>query len=88
MFKLLSNKNSKISSFFQNIHPYLRDGGGLDGGGGQSGVEVLLESEGWDHAHVADVEASVDQEQVPGYDEASQRSRDQVGIGQCEIHAT
>ena len=64
----------------------LGDGGGLDGGCGQGRVKVLLEREGRDYAHVADVEAGVDQEQVPGHDQARQRGGDQVGVGQCHEH--
>ena len=64
----------------------LGDGGGLDGGGGQGGVEVLLDGEGWDDAHVPDVQPGVDQEQVPGHDQAGQRGGDQVGVGQRHEH--
>ena len=32
------------------------DGGGLDGGGGEPGVEVLVPGEGRHHRHVPDVQ--------------------------------
>ena len=48
----------------------LGDGCGLDGCCGQGRVKVFLEAEGRHHAHVADVEAGVDQKQVSGHDEA------------------
>ena len=63
----------------------LGDGGGLDGGGGQGGVQVLLDGEGRHHAHVPDVEAGVDQEEVPGDDEAGERGRDDVGVCEGQI---
>ena len=65
----------------------LGDGGGLDGGRGQGRVEVLLEREGRDYAHVADVEAGVDEEQVPRHDQSGERGGDQVGVGQRHEHA-
>ena len=61
------------------------DGGGLDGGGGQGGVQVLLDGEGRHHTHVPDVEPGVDQEQVPGHDQAGQGGRDEVGVGEGEV---
>ena len=63
----------------------LGDGGGLDGGGGQGGVQVLLDGEGRHHTHVPDVEAGVDQEEVPGDDEAGEGGRDEVGVGQGQV---
>ena len=65
---------------------HLGDGGGLDGGRGKGGVKVLLEAEGRHHAHVANIEAGVDEERVPGHDEAGQRGWDGVGVGQSQIH--
>ena len=67
---------------------HLGDGGGLDGGRGQGRVEVFLKAEGRHHAHVADVEAGVDEEQVPGHYEAGQRGRDDVGVSQSQIHTS
>ena len=67
---------------------HLGDGGGLDGGRGQGGVKVFLKAEGRHHAHVADVEAGIDKEQVPGHDEAGQRGWDDVGVGQSQIHTS
>ena len=66
----------------------LGDGGGLDGGRGQGRVKVFLKAEGRHHAHVADVEAGVDKEQVPGHDEAGQRGWDDVGVGQSQINTS
>ena len=63
----------------------LGDGGGLDGGGRQGGVQVLLEAEGRHHAHVPDVEAGVHQEEVPGDDEAGEGGRDEVGVGEGQV---
>ena len=54
----------------------LGDGGGLDGGGGQGGVEVFLDGEGRDDAHVPDVQPRVDQEQVPGHESSSIRAEE------------
>ena len=68
------------------LHVCLGDGGGLHGGGGQGGVEVLLEGEGRHHAHVPDVEARVHEEEVAGHDQTCQRGRDQVGVGQGQEH--
>ena len=63
----------------------LGDGGGLDGGGGQGGVQVLLDGEGRHHTHVPDVEAGVHQEEVPGDDEAGERGRDEVGVSEGQV---
>ena len=63
----------------------LGDGGGLDGGGRQGGVQVLLEAEGRHHAHVPDVEAGVHQEEIPGDDEASEGGRDEVGVSEGQV---
>ena len=63
----------------------LGDGGGLDGGGGQGRVQVLLDGEGRHDAHVPDVEAGVDQEEVPGDNEASERGRDEVGVSESHV---
>ena len=63
----------------------LGDGGGLDGGGRQGGVQVLLEAEGRHHAHVPDVEAGVHQEEVPGDDEAGEGGRDEVGVSEGQV---
>ena len=67
---------------------HLGDGGGLDGGRGQGRVEVFLKAEGRHHAHVADVEAGIDEEQVPGHYEAGQRGWDDVGVGQSQIYTS
>ena len=80
--------SAETDSDQQELEPRvdLGDGGGLDGGGGQGGVQVLLDGEGRHHAHVPDVEAGVHQEEVPGDDEAGERGRDEVGVSEGQVH--
>ena len=61
---------------------HLGDGGWLDGGGGEGGVQVFLYTEGRHDTHVPDVEPRVHQEEVPGHDEAGEGGGDEVGV--CE----
>ena len=79
--------SAETDSDQQELEPRvdLGDGGGLDGGGGQGGVQVLLDGEGRHHAHVPDVEAGVHQEEVPGDDEAGERGRDEVGVSESQV---
>ena len=83
----LEERSGQTDGYQQELQPgvHFRDGGRLDGGGGQRGVEVLLESEGRHDTHVPDVEASVDQEEVPGHDEAGEGGGDEVGVGEGEV---
>ena len=66
----------------------LGDGSRLDSGRGQGGIKVLLEAEGRHDAHVTDVEAGIDEEQVPRHDQPGQRGRDEVGVGQSKEHSS
>ena len=73
-----SQADSYQKELQSSIH--LRDGGWLDSGSWECGVKILFYAERWDHTHVANVEPSIDKEEISGHNQASKGGRDHVGI--------